>query len=111
MMIQIFAVYDLKASAYLPPFTLPTAQMAARTFGDCVNDPQHAFGRHPHDYTLFHLGEFDDTTGKIHENKRTLGNGLEHVAVQYDEDGQEILPGLALREVNNKIPGEDCDEG
>ncbi len=73
----MFAIYDDKAKAYLPPFFLPTKEMAQRTFSDCINDSQHAFGLHPEDYTLFHLGGFDNLTAETITTKpHTLGNGL-----------------------------------
>lgn len=58
----VFAVYDAKAHAYTPPFYVHTEGMAVRGFGDAVNDPNHAFGKHPEDYTLYCLGTFNDTT-------------------------------------------------
>jgi len=74
----IFCVHDAKASAHLPPFFLPTAGMAVRAISDCVNDPSHAFGQHPEDYTLFQLGSFDDQTGMItSDTKFSLGNCIE----------------------------------
>jgi len=65
MKLVIFSVYDLKAKAYLPPFFLPKEEMAVRVFTDCVNDPTHQFSKHPNDYTLFKLGDFNDDTGEL----------------------------------------------
>lgn len=62
---KIFSIYDQKAHAYLPPFTLPNSDMALRTFADCVNADGHAFNRHPSDYTLCELGVYDDSDAKI----------------------------------------------
>ena len=59
----MFSIYDEKAQAYLPPFILPATEMAIRTFGDCVNSQEHQFGKHPADYTLYQIAEFDDDTG------------------------------------------------
>ena len=54
--------------------------MAQRAFNDCVNDAEHNFGRHPEDYTLFKIGEFDDQTAEINwETPQSLGNGIEYV--------------------------------
>jgi len=78
---KIFSIYDQKAYAYLPPFTLPHADMAERTFMDCINSSDHAFGRNPADYTLFELGTYDDNKALItpYEVVRTIGNGIEYV--------------------------------
>lgn len=61
---RVFVIYDDKAKAYLSPFFLPQVGMAVRTFSDLVNDPGHNFGRHPGDYSLFLVGEFEDTSGQ-----------------------------------------------
>ena len=76
---QIFTVFDQKAEAYLPPFFLPAVGMAKRTFADCVRDKDHQFGMHPEDYTLIHLGEFEDSTGEITmlNPPKILGTGIE----------------------------------
>ena len=78
---KIFSIYDQKADAYLPPFTLPQRAMAERTFFDCVTSKDHAFCAHPGDYTLCELGEFSDKTAKItpYEVPKTLGTGIEFV--------------------------------
>ncbi|AXL15041.1 nonstructural protein [Microviridae sp.] len=78
---KMLSVFDAKASAYISPFFLPQEAMAVRTFTDCVNDPNHAFGKNPADYTLFCLGEFDDFSGnlQINETPYNLGNGVIHL--------------------------------
>lgn len=65
MKLEIFSVYDSKAQAYLPPFFLPMVGQATRIFQNCANDSAHQFGANPGDYTLFHLGDFDDDSAKI----------------------------------------------
>lgn len=74
-----FTVYDEKAEAYLPPFILPTRAMAGRLFADCINDNNHAFGKHPHDYTLFQLGTFDDSSAAVNIKLEPIGNGVEFI--------------------------------
>lgn len=83
----IYSIYDEKAKAYIPPFFLPHDGMAVRTFKNCVNDPDHQFGRNPHDYTLFGLGSFDDGTGKLSpaDHSISLGNGVEFITQQTQE--------------------------
>jgi len=79
MILKIFTIYDQKAKAYLPPFFLPERGQAIRTFTDCVNSPEHHFGKHPADYTLFELGHFTDDNAKIKPlpSPSTLGTGNE----------------------------------
>ena len=86
---KIFSIYDEKAQAYLPPFFLPTVGMAKRAFADCCNSDSHQFGKHPADFTLFELGEFDDAHGDIQTRAAfvSLGNGI--VYKQSDEEADE----------------------
>ena len=81
MKLQMFSIYDEKAKTYIPPFFLHNEAMAIRSFTDCVNDATHAFARHPSDYTLFHIAEFDDSCAVIDSTitPRALGNGLHFV--------------------------------
>lgn len=77
---HIFTIYDSKADAYLPPFFLHQKAMAIRAFTDSVNNPESSISLHPADYTLFHLGEFDDNSAEITiATKTQMGNGIEFV--------------------------------
>lgn len=62
---QIFSIYDKKAQAYMSPFYYHQKGQALRAFEDAVNDPQTPFTKHPEDFQLFHIGEWNDSTGKI----------------------------------------------
>lgn len=88
MKLCLFSVYDIKAEAFLPPWFQPNIYMAKRVFGDCVNDDDHAFGKHPNDYSLFQVGVFDDETGQIEPSKAGLGNGTEYLNPEMN--GHEI---------------------
>lgn len=79
MIYNVFSIYDEKADAFLPPFILPNANMAKRVFADCVNSDTHQFGLNPSDYTLFELGQFDDSNAQfmLQRTKQSCGNGLE----------------------------------
>lgn len=72
-------IYDVKAQAYLPPFFLPNLDMGIRVFSDCLEDKTHQFSKHPEDYTLFTVGEFNDENGglEIHP-PQSLGNGVDY---------------------------------
>lgn len=76
MIHQMFSIYDSKAYAFLPPFFLPTPEMAIRTFESCANEPGHMFCKHPFDFNLFHIGEFDDATGEIDKYEAKVNLGL-----------------------------------
>lgn len=70
-MIQgIYSVKDLKAGAFAPPFFQPRDEAAMRAFADAVTDGDSMLRRHPEDYVLYCLGEYDDNLGIV--------AGLEH---------------------------------
>lgn len=60
-----FSVYDEKAAVFSPPFFMSTQGQAIRMFGDLVNDKQSSLSKHPADYRLFCLGEFDQSSGEL----------------------------------------------
>lgn len=65
MMLNVYAIYDTAISAYSQPFYSHTNGSALRAFSDHVNDPNSNVNKHPQDYSLFHLGSFDDQTGAL----------------------------------------------
>lgn len=64
MKIRCYSVFDAKAEAFITPWFMPTDGQAIRTFSDCVRDERHEFGKHPEDYALFRVGEFDSITAR-----------------------------------------------
>lgn len=65
MILQVFSIHDSKAAAYAPPFFMARMELALRAFNDLAADTQSQINKHPEDYTLFLIGEFDDATGAL----------------------------------------------
>lgn len=65
MKLEILSVLDLKAKTYGRPIADVTLGSARRGFGDACVSPDGQFYKHPEDFVLMHLGEFDDQTGEI----------------------------------------------
>ncbi len=78
---NIYTVYDSKAEAYLQPFYSRTAGEAIRNFETACNKSEHEFHIHAADYTLFEIGEFNETTGFIQRRQShlNLGNALQYI--------------------------------
>ena len=73
MKLMMYAVYDRAAMAFLPPFFTNNEGLAVRGFADATNNPETQFFRHPQDFSLNELGNFDDNSGVfelLHEPKR-----------------------------------------
>lgn len=61
-----YAVFDRKAEMYSTPFLEIKDGTAIRAVQDIViNNKDHAFAKHPSDFSLHRLGEFDEMSGVI----------------------------------------------
>lgn len=63
MRLKAFAIFDSQALVYNTPFFFGQDGQALRAVSDLVNDPQSSVSKHPADYTLYRVGEFDDQKG------------------------------------------------
>ena len=78
---QLITVHDSKSGIFTPPVSVIAIGEAIRTFEDAVNDPQSPFNKHPEDYTLFHIGSYDETTASVEmlQSPLSLGGALNFV--------------------------------
>lgn len=65
MILNVFAVKDLKAKAFLQPFFSNSRGSAMRAFGDAVQDKNCPFNKHPEDYILYEIGTYDDSSAYL----------------------------------------------
>lgn len=80
MKLLMFSIFDVVAKIYSQPFFMPTTGQALRAFGDEVNNPQSTINKHPADFRLFKLGDFDDNSGVIvSKNAEFLANAVDFV--------------------------------
>lgn len=80
--LRMFCVHDVKAEAFAKPFAVPTRGIAIRAFADQVNNPDSDLHKHPEDYTLFQIGEFDESTGMIQpQAPESLGSAVQYLEV------------------------------
>lgn len=80
MIHKVVAIYDRKAEAFLKPVFVQSNGAALRSFGDAVNNPETEFSKHPEDYTMFALGEWNDGSGVYtNEDPIEIGKALNFV--------------------------------
>lgn len=86
-----FSIYDAKAEYYSPPFFYKTNGMAIRAFTELVNDQNSSVSKHPDDYRMFRVGDFDDDTAQLTSEKAPilLARGDE-VAARPEEFGLKV---------------------
>jgi len=68
MKLSLIAIYDKRAGEYTPPQAVPTLGVAERQFMDAVNNPESHLHKHPEDYNMQLIGEYDSETGIIKPN-------------------------------------------
>ena len=89
MKLNAYTIYDVASGVYMRPFFSQADGQAVRGFKDIATDADHEIGKHPEDYTLYRIGAFNDTTGKMEgEEMEKLTTGLECVHA-----GREIQQG------------------
>lgn len=88
MKIVAYAIYDTAGKAYMRPFFMMADGQARRVFQDMANDESHDIGKHPEDYSLFRIGQFDDNSGELlPEDRECLCTALE---VKKRVNGKEL---------------------
>lgn len=65
MILNVYAIYDLKAECFGTPFFFPQDGQAGRAFADLAQDKRTSVGLHPEDYRLFRIGTFNDHNAKL----------------------------------------------
>lgn len=65
MKLLVFSVFDDKAQVYGNPVFVNSRGVAIRSFADAVEDKNTSFAKHPSDFKLYLLGEFDNVSGKM----------------------------------------------
>lgn len=64
-MMKIYAIFDEAIESYGQPIFTRTAGQALRSFSDEVKNPESPFNKHPEDYSIYYMGEFNEQTGII----------------------------------------------
>lgn len=65
MIVKIYAVYDEKAKSYLDPVYFGHDGEALRKFSDVVSNDKSPIAKHPGDFAMYKLGQFDTSSGAI----------------------------------------------
>ncbi len=94
MKLHAYTIYDVASGIYMRPFFSQADGLAIRGFTDISTDAEHEIGKHPEDYTLYRMGSFNDTTGKLEgEQLEKITTALECVTTtrQINKDNVEQL--------------------
>lgn len=78
---RVYSVYDSKAQASVFQYFADTRGIAMRGFIDQCEKDGTMYAKHPGDFSLFEVGEFDETTQLVkgYDAVVNLGSALEFV--------------------------------
>lgn len=81
MILQVMVVYDSKARAFMLPFYVTTVEVGQRAFSEGANTADHQLCKAPNDFTLFHLGSYNDDKAEFSflPNRIDLGLAVNYV--------------------------------
>lgn len=83
---KVYAVEDVKAGLYQQPFSVVSNGVALRAFTDAANDERSDIGKHPEDYRLVLIGEYDEVHGLVRPvEHQVLGMATEFVKKKGDQ--------------------------
>lgn len=72
---KLFAIFDRKAEGFQAPFPVPTLGQAERAFLDACMEDGTDLAKHPEDYALYLVGEFDQSSGEVVAEMVHVANG------------------------------------
>ncbi len=92
MKVQLYAIFDACSGIYEKPFFHTADDAVKREFQDVAMEADHPISKHPEHYSLWRLGNFDNTTGKvINEVNECLWTAIEAISqsqlVESDKQG------------------------
>lgn len=65
MIVTAYSFFDSKVGIFHPPFFMLHRGQAFRAALELASDMSTQIGRHPADFVLFELGQFNDQTGAL----------------------------------------------
>lgn len=71
-LLKVVAVFDSAVESFGQPFFVPALGAATRSFVDEVNNPESQFFKHPSDFELYHLCDFESASGEFRADARPI---------------------------------------
>ena len=68
----VISIYDIKSGTYSKPMYALNMPVAQRMFVEACADPDTYLRKSPEDYTLYQLGTFDDSSGELKSDKKSI---------------------------------------
>ena len=65
MILNKYTIFDSALEAYHHDYSLENDAIALRQFADMANDEKIEISKNPEDFSLWHIGTFETTTGEL----------------------------------------------
>ena len=94
MKLNVYSIYDAAASAFAQPFFMHNDGLAIRAFQDNVNTKEdNHISKHPDQFTLFKLAEYEDSTGKFEplETPKSMALGIELLNADHPLNKENLI--------------------
>ena len=65
MELKVYSIRDQKGGIFNQPFFCRSHGEAERNFTTLINDPKSMICKFREDFDLYHIGEYDDQTGRL----------------------------------------------
>lgn len=94
----------------MQPFYCQTVGLAARAVSELMEDPRTTAAKYPTEYSLFEIGEFDDSNGALVSIVPGINHGLLAKYKPVRDTRQGILPGVesVLEDLGGKVVDDKC---
>lgn len=64
--LRLYSIYDSKAEQFSPPQVYHNDMLALRAFEGIVNDNEMLIKKYPEDFTLYYIGNLNDSDGRYY---------------------------------------------
>lgn len=81
--LAVVSIRDRATDSFSNPIVVPHVQVSIRSFSDEIKRPDSELSRHPEDYDLYHLADFNPDNGEF----VPLASGPTMIAI-----GKSLLP-------------------
>lgn len=65
MMLKMYSVFDSAVQGFERPFAARSHGEVLREFTDMLAEGKSKFAKNPHDFTIYYIGDFNDSTGVL----------------------------------------------
>jgi hypothetical protein len=65
MIQNVYSIKDAKSNTFANPFYSVNHNTAIRSFNQAAADPNTTISQYPEDFSLYHLGTYNDENGKL----------------------------------------------